>query len=177
MCAQSTDAEADWQEIVPVLDASVGRLNRTDRDAVLLRFYQGKSIAEVGIAMGISTEAANKRVQRAVARLRGLMVRKDVAISASGLAVVMAAEVTHASPAALMPAVLAATVGTAKAGACGRDRRRCGEIHVVDAGKAPCGAADRGHCAGVTCQVVVHAVFGVFLTCQRRASTGVRRFV
>src|SRR6185437_4303538 len=45
MRAQSTDAEADWQEIVPVLDASVGRLNRADRDAVLLRFYQGKSIA------------------------------------------------------------------------------------------------------------------------------------
>ena len=45
------------------------------------------------------------------------MVRKDVAISASGLAVVMAAEVTHASPGVLMPTVLAATVGTAKAGA------------------------------------------------------------
>jgi len=58
--------EADWMQIAPLLDAAMARLNETDRHAVVLRFFDGKSLREVGAALGASEEAAKKRVSRAL---------------------------------------------------------------------------------------------------------------
>lgn len=49
---------------------AIGRLHGTERDAVVLRFVQNLSLAEVGAQLGISEDAARMRVQRALARLR-----------------------------------------------------------------------------------------------------------
>ena len=53
-----------------VLDTLVARLGEKDRRSVVLRFFQQRSYAELGIAMGISEEAARKRVSRAIEKLR-----------------------------------------------------------------------------------------------------------
>jgi RNA polymerase sigma-70 factor (ECF subfamily) len=45
-------------------------LRPAERDALVLRVTQGLTLAEVGAALGISEEAAKKRVQRALGRLR-----------------------------------------------------------------------------------------------------------
>ena len=66
----------DWEEIAPVLEEAVGGLGKADREAVLLRFYQQKPLAEVGRAMGVSEEAARKRVERAVGKLRGMLAEE-----------------------------------------------------------------------------------------------------
>src|SRR5262249_21278242 len=54
MSAESRDAqdEKTWEQIAPDLDKMVERLRAQDRDALLLRFYQRKSMAEVGQALG-----------------------------------------------------------------------------------------------------------------------------
>ena len=51
------------------VEEAVGRLNESDRSAIVLRFYRGMSLAEVGESLGISEEAARKRVDRALSRL------------------------------------------------------------------------------------------------------------
>lgn len=102
--------EATWQEIAPVLDEALTRLPAKDRDAVLLRFYQQKPLAEVGIDLGVSEEAAKKRVQRALEKLRGMLAKKGVTAGLTGLGVVLAEKVTEAAPAGL---VKAATAGAA----------------------------------------------------------------
>src|SRR3954470_6336573 len=43
----SAGTDADWSAISPQLDQAVGELSSLDRDAVLMRFYQNKSSAEV----------------------------------------------------------------------------------------------------------------------------------
>src|SRR5688572_2100261 len=45
--------EAIWQEISPVLDEALTRLGDKDRNALLLRFFEQKNLAEVGQALGI----------------------------------------------------------------------------------------------------------------------------
>lgn len=78
---------AEWAEVSRVLDASVARLSTTDRNAVLLRFYQRKSFADVGAALGgVSEEAARKRVTRAVHRLRDRLSRSELAPGSERLA-------------------------------------------------------------------------------------------
>ena len=94
--------DAKWDEISPVLEQSVAELREADRDAVLLRFYQQKSMAEVGQALGISEEAARKRVGRAVEALRTRMTMQGVVMPAAGAAIALLGErTTHAAPAGL----------------------------------------------------------------------------
>ena len=49
--------------------------NETDRHAVVLRFFDGKSMREVGAALGANEDAAKKRVSRALEKLRILAIR------------------------------------------------------------------------------------------------------
>ena len=107
--------EADWTEISPVIDEAVSGLRQRDREAVLLRFYQQKSLTEVGCALGISEEAARKRVERALDKLRGKLAKKGVTAGAAALGVVMAQKVTEAAPPGLTEAVTA----TVRAGGAG----------------------------------------------------------
>jgi RNA polymerase sigma factor (sigma-70 family) len=64
------EAALAWREIAPVLDESLARLGETDRHALLLRFFERKTLTEVGAALGLSEEASRKRVDRALYKLR-----------------------------------------------------------------------------------------------------------
>jgi len=59
---QSTAAEAEpavWEEIAPLLDEAMGRLGQTDRNAIVLRFFENKTAQEVGAALNLSEAAAH----------------------------------------------------------------------------------------------------------------------
>ena len=51
-----TDPHSDdaWQQIAPLLEAAMDSLGERDRNAVVLRFLEGKSLSEVGAALGAS---------------------------------------------------------------------------------------------------------------------------
>ncbi len=51
----------------------LGRLPSSLADALVLRVYGGMSFAEVAAALGIGTEAAKKRAQRGLRKLRDLL--------------------------------------------------------------------------------------------------------
>ncbi|MGA2440310.1 MAG: sigma-70 family RNA polymerase sigma factor [Tepidisphaeraceae bacterium] len=105
----TTDLQApdDPNEWLPHLDAALARLSARDRDAIVLRFLQQKSLHDVSIAAGISQEAAKKRVARALDRLRRLLARSGAATSSAALAAQLAATPVHTAPAAVNGAVLA----------------------------------------------------------------------
>ncbi|MGA2229344.1 MAG: sigma-70 family RNA polymerase sigma factor [Tepidisphaeraceae bacterium] len=97
---QDTNQSA-WAAIAPLLDEMVGRLGAADRRAVLLRFYQGKSMAELGGLLGVSEDAAKKRVYKAVKRLRELLASRGVRVPADALGVVLLDRATQSAPAKL----------------------------------------------------------------------------
>ena len=105
----------DWAQIEPLLDDAMAALEETDRSAVLLRFFENKSLREVGEALGASEDAAQKRVSRAVERLREFFSKRNVTIGASGLAVLVSANAVQAAPVGLAATISAAAVlaGTA----------------------------------------------------------------
>ena len=115
----AADSEAQWEEVAPLLDEQVLRLGKKDKEAILLRFYERKSLAEVGEALGLSEEAAKKRVQRAVERLRGAMVGKGLTISAGALTVMVGTKVTLGAPAGLASSVVATAMAGGGAGMAG----------------------------------------------------------
>ena len=101
---------ADWAHIEPILDEAMAELDDTDRAAVLLRYFENKSLREVGATLGTSDDAAQKRVSRAVERLRELFAKRGITVGTSGLAVVISANAVQAAPVGL-----AITISTAAA--------------------------------------------------------------
>ena len=51
-----------WVQIAPLLDAALAELGERDHNAIVLRFFEGKSLGEVGRALGGSADAAKMRV-------------------------------------------------------------------------------------------------------------------
>lgn len=101
--------EALWIRIAPHLDQAVAALSETDRAAILLRFYERKTLLEIGQRLGLSEEAAKKRVSRAVDKLRTLLSQHGVALGAVVLVGVLGQHTVHAAPEALVTSVAGAS--------------------------------------------------------------------
>jgi len=106
------ESSSDWEQLHPVLDDVMSELDETDRDAVLLRYFKNQDLRTVGTILGISDDAAQKRVSRAVDRLRELFAKRGVTIGASGLAVVISANAVQAAPGGLALAISTAATLT-----------------------------------------------------------------
>ncbi|MBL9185870.1 MAG: sigma-70 family RNA polymerase sigma factor [Opitutaceae bacterium] len=109
----NSPAEADWNRLAPVIEEAVDQLGEGDRIAVLLRFVERRRFGEIGSALRLTEDAARKRVDRALEKLRVILGRRGVDSSAAALAVALTTNAVTAAPAGL-----AATIaGTAMAGA------------------------------------------------------------
>ena len=97
----AAEPDPGWEHIAPHLDAALGELSEGEREALLLRYFQRQSAGEMAQTLGISDEAAQKRVSRAVERLRELFAKRGVAVGASGLVAVVSANAVQAAPAGL----------------------------------------------------------------------------
>jgi len=99
-----------WPQIAPLLEQSVGGLNERDRNAIVLRFFEQKSLGEVGRAFGTSEDAAKMRVNRALEKLRRFFTKRGVTLSATALAGAMSAHSIQAAPVELATTIVATTV-------------------------------------------------------------------
>lgn len=98
---------ADWERLRPLIDEALHELDERDREAVLLRFFEGRPLAEVGAALAVSEEAARKRVARALDELQGLLARRGITSTATALVLAMSAQAGAAVPAGLAASVMA----------------------------------------------------------------------
>ena len=94
-----------WEHLKPVLDGVMDQLSSQDREAVLLRFFQGQPFAEIGRALGTSEEAARKRVDRALDKLGHLLRRRGIVSTATALGTLLVAETASAVPAGLTASI------------------------------------------------------------------------
>src|SRR5258708_28561675 len=104
---ESAPDNALWREPSQMLDDAMGRLGKTDRDALVLRYFQNRNLAEVGVALGIEERTAQKRVSRALEKLRKIFTKRGVALSATAIAGAVSANAVTAAPVALAEAVAA----------------------------------------------------------------------
>jgi RNA polymerase sigma factor (sigma-70 family) len=115
--ARRSPTEADWAQIRPLLDQVLDDLSDEDRDAVILRFFEQRSLAEVGQALSANEDAVRKRVTRALEKLRADLVRRGITTTAATLSAAISVNAVHSAPvgmaAALSTSVIAASVTTA----------------------------------------------------------------
>jgi uncharacterized protein (TIGR03435 family) len=103
--------EADvWPQIAPLLDSGLAGLNETDRHAVVLRFFYGKSMKEIGTVLGGSEDTARMRINRALEKLRKFFTKRGIASTTATLAGVISANSVQAAPVTLAKSVTAVAV-------------------------------------------------------------------
>ena len=105
------DNAPDWDRLQTVLDDAMHDLKETDRDAVLLRYFNGCSFEDVGEKIGVSADGARMRVDRALEKLRKCLAKRGVVSSSAALAVVLAQQTITAAPAGLAAVVTSSALG------------------------------------------------------------------
>jgi RNA polymerase sigma factor (sigma-70 family) len=99
-------SQPEWEEIAPVLDEAMASLKSQDQTAILLRFFQGLPLAQVGAHLGINENAARMRVDRALEKLHRLLQRKGVTAAGGVLAACIKAHAVQKFPEELFPVFL-----------------------------------------------------------------------
>lgn len=118
MRALDDNTEPAWEALAPHLDEALNQLRPAERDALVRRFLKRQEFRAVGASLGISEDAAQKRVSRALEALRGILAQRGFALTATALASVLAAEAVTAAPAGLVAVVTATSLSAAmKSGA------------------------------------------------------------
>ena len=100
----SREGDPAWEQLRPAIDDTLHELGERDREAILLRYFEGRSFSEIGATLGSAEGAARMRVDRALEKLRAGLARRGITSTAAALALTLANQ-----PAVAVPAGLAAT--------------------------------------------------------------------
>jgi RNA polymerase sigma factor (sigma-70 family) len=99
--------QPNWTQLRPVIDDAIIALREGDREAVVLRFFEQRSFADIGATLCVTEEGARKRVHRALEKLRETLQQRGVTSTGAALGVALAALGTVSSPTALSAKVAA----------------------------------------------------------------------
>jgi RNA polymerase sigma factor (sigma-70 family) len=108
-------AQVEWEQLRSVLDAAMDELKEAEREAMLLRYFEGLSFVEIGSRMNLSENAARMRTDRALDKLRGHLGKRGVTSTSAALSLVLANQVLASAPAGLAATVTASAVAAVPA--------------------------------------------------------------
>jgi len=108
----TSDMEANWEQLRPAIDRAMHELDEHERDALLLRFFEQRELRVVGQALGVSEDAARKRVERALEKLRHILSRNGLTSSSASVATYLIAHAVVPSPAGLAATISGAALAT-----------------------------------------------------------------
>jgi RNA polymerase sigma factor (sigma-70 family) len=111
---QEAQTDSAWEQFSPLLDEAMSQLRDRDRDAIVLRYFQNRSLREVGAVLGVDEYAAQKRVGRALERLRSIFAKRGINSTVTIIIGAISANSVRAAPVALTKSVttVALTKGT-----------------------------------------------------------------
>jgi RNA polymerase sigma factor (sigma-70 family) len=79
------ESEPDWSTLQPVLDEAMHDLEAAEREAVLWRFFEQRSFADIGERLGLKENSARMRVERALDKLRAALKHRGITSTAIAL--------------------------------------------------------------------------------------------
>ena len=102
---ESSHSEPSWEDLAPALDDAIARLGQKERNALLLRYFEGRPVAEAAAALHLSESALKARAGRAIEKLRRFFSKRGVMVSASVLTGTLTAHSVQAAPAGMISSV------------------------------------------------------------------------
>ena len=110
------ESEVDWNRLRPELDGVMFELNEQDREAILGRYFDALPLAVLGWRLGVSENAAKKRVDRALEKMRAALAKRGAKSTTATLAMMLAGHAVGAVPAGLAETVTSTAVAASLAG-------------------------------------------------------------
>jgi len=107
---QETADASTWNDLAPLLDEAMARLGNNDRDAVVLRFFKDKTLREVAAALKVNEMAAQRRVHRAVEKLRQYFTKRGIMLPAAVLTAAISGNSVQAAPVGLAKTISAVAI-------------------------------------------------------------------
>lgn len=113
--AAQEEVDPDWQSLVPLVDRAIDGLPDKNRSAVILRFLEGKSHAQIGHELGISRRAVQKRIDKGLEEIRAVLGKTATGLTVAGLAGLLEIHMqAQAAPASLVAALGKQTIAAAR---------------------------------------------------------------
>ena len=113
----SDDPDPEWEKLRPVLDQVMSELPERDRDAIVLRYFDGRPFADIGTHLQLTENSARMRVDRALDKLHALLARRGIRSTTAALGAVLAHQAAVAAPAGLAASVVGSALASAKVSA------------------------------------------------------------
>jgi uncharacterized protein (TIGR03435 family) len=101
MQSMLNESTVAWEQLAPHLDVAMSKLGDADRNAIALRYFENKTAPEIAAALKVNEEAAQKRVARALEKLRKIFSKRGVTLTAVAIAGALSANSVQAAPVGL----------------------------------------------------------------------------
>jgi RNA polymerase sigma factor (sigma-70 family) len=101
----TAEPSREWERLRPIIDDVLDGLDERDREAILIRFFEGRPFADIGVTLRISQDAARMRVDRALEKLRTKLEKRGIQSASAALAVALSTQTGMAVPAGMSTAV------------------------------------------------------------------------
>jgi len=147
--SSATAYTADWERLRPLVDGAMDALNDRDREAVLLRFFEGRSFASIGAALRLTDDAARMRVERALDKLHAVLSQRGVTSTSAALGMILANQVAVSAPSGLALTITSAALAESAAGV-------AGFLAFLSSSKVVAGLGAGAAAAALTVAVVQH---------------------
>jgi hypothetical protein len=133
--AAASRGGGEWEDVAPVLDGAVAKLGKTDRQALILRYFEQKACATSAKRWIVRRRRQEAR-QPGCVQARGLMMKDKVTMPALALGVLLTANAVQAAPIDLgskvTAAAMAARSGRLRPAPAHGDRQEHRHAHDVD---------------------------------------------
>jgi RNA polymerase sigma factor (sigma-70 family) len=116
---KTPDEEPAIRALLPLLDEALLSISEKDRTALLLRFYERRSLRDLGGSLGISEDTAQKRVATALDRLTAFFQRRGFRTAGTAAAAAALQQAAMATPATVANGVFQAALHSVPAAATG----------------------------------------------------------
>jgi len=98
--------DSSWNEVMPHLDQAILELPELEQSALALRYGERRGMKEIGERLGLSAGAVEKRIARALEKLRGRLSRRGVTLSVAALGGILSSQSAEAASPVLAAAII-----------------------------------------------------------------------
>jgi RNA polymerase sigma factor (sigma-70 family) len=116
---KTPDEQTALRALVPLLDEALLSLREKDRAALLLRFYESRSLRDVGASLGVGEDAAQKRVAGALEQVTRFFQRRGFKAATVAVATAALQQTATSAPAMVMTSMVQAAAQFASPAATG----------------------------------------------------------
>jgi RNA polymerase sigma factor (sigma-70 family) len=115
----SETPHADWEQLKPAIDDALQALSESDREAVLMRYFESRTLSEIGAQLRLTEDAARMRLARGLLKMRKVLERRGLECSAALLASALEAQAASQAPAGLAATITTSALSAAAASTAG----------------------------------------------------------